>query len=87
MISVFTMLWAALAVAAICVWVYGVLVGYREDDTVHLAAGEEGEIVKQAKTGERLAVINKWRNVLSLSTVVGGVLVLGLYLYDGFTHY
>ena len=80
---VLTGIWVVIAVAAIAVWVYGILASYREDDTVHLGAGEEIEIEHQMQNEKRMKVIERWRMMLSLSTVIGGVLVLGLYIYQG----
>jgi len=85
MITVLTGVWVALAALAVVTWVFGMIAGYREDDTVHLAAGEESEIARQVKNESRMKVIERWRMALSLSTVVGGVLVLGLYIYQGLT--
>jgi len=85
MITVLTGVWVALAALAIATWVFGMIAGYREDDTVHLAVGEESEIARQVKNESRMKVIERWRMALSLSTVVGGVLVLGLYIYQGLT--
>jgi len=83
MITVLTSIWIALAALAIATWVFGMIASYREDDTVHLAAGEENEIQRQVKNESRMKVIERWRMVLSLSTVVGGMFVLGIYIYQG----
>jgi len=83
MITVLTSIWIALAAVAIATWILGMIASYREDDTVHLAAGEENEIQRQVKNESRMKVIERWRMVLSLSTVVGGMFVLGIYIYQG----
>lgn len=85
MITVLTGIWICVAVLAIATWIWAMVASYREDDTVHLAVGEEGEIDKQVKNADRMKKIERWRMALSLSTVVGGLLVLGLYIYQGFT--
>ena len=85
MFTVLTGIWACVAVLAIGAWVWAMIASYREDDTVHLAAGEEGEVLKQARNDQRMQAIERWRMGLSLSTVVGGMLVLGLYIYNGLT--
>ena len=85
MITVLTGIWIGVAVLAIATWIWAMVASYREDDTVHLAAGEEREIVHQVRTEQRMKVIERWRMTLSLSTVIGGVLVLGLYMYQGLT--
>ena len=85
MITVLTGVWICVAALAIATWVWAMISGYREDDTVHLAAGEEAEIDKQVRNAERMKTIERWRTMLSVSTVVGGVLVLGLYIYQGLT--
>ena len=85
MITVLTGVWICVACLAVGTWVWAMIASYREDDTVHLAAGEEGEVVKQARNDQRMQAIERWRMGLSLSTVVGGVLVLGLYIYQGLT--
>ena len=83
MLMVLTGIWIVIAVLAIGVWIYGILTSYREDDTVHLGPGEETEIDRQIQTEKRMKTIERWRMPLSLSTVIGGVLVLGLYIYQG----
>jgi len=85
MMTVLTGIWIAVAVAAIVTWIVAMIASYREDDTVHLAAGEETEIDKQVRNEVRMKSIERWRMGLSLSTVIGGVLVLGLYIYQGLT--
>jgi len=85
MITVLTGVWICVAVLAIATWVWAMIASYREDDTVHLADGEEGEIDRQIRNEQRMRMIERWRMALSLSTVIGGVLVLGLYIYQGFT--
>jgi hypothetical protein len=85
MITVLTSLWVALAALAIATWIFGMLASYREDDTVHLAPGEEGEIERQVRNERTMKKVERWRMGLSLSTVVGGMLVLGLYIYQGLT--
>ena len=84
-LTVLTFVWVAVALMAIATWVWGMLASYREDDTVHLAAGEELEIDRQIRNEQRMKVIERWRMMLSLSTVIGGVLVLGIYIYLGIT--
>jgi len=85
MITVLTGVWICVATLAIATWIWAMVVSYREDDTVHLAAGEEVEIDKQLRNEKRMKAIERWRMALSLSTVIGGVLVLGLYIYQGLT--
>jgi len=85
MITVLTVVWITVATLAIATWLWAMIASYREDDTVHLADGEEGEVAKQARNDTRMKSIERWRMVLSLSTVVGGVLVLGVYIYQGLT--
>ena len=85
MITVLTGVWICVAALAIATWVWAMIMGYREDDTVHLAAGEEAEIDKQVRNERRMKAIERWRTALSLSTVIGGLLVLGIYIYQGLT--
>jgi len=83
MMTVLAGVWAGVALLAIITWVWAMIASYREDDTVHLAVGEEVEIDKQVRNEQRMKAIERWRTALSLSTVIGGVLVLGLYIYQG----
>jgi hypothetical protein len=85
MFMVFTGIWAAVAIAAIITWIVAMFASYREDDTVHLAAGEENQINEQVRNASRMKAIERWRMGLSVTTVVGGVIVLGFYLYLGLT--
>ena len=86
MITILASGWMALAAIAIATWVYSTIAGYREDDTVHLAAGEEGQIDQQVRNEKRMKMIDRWKMGLSITTVVSGLMVLGLYLYMGLAH-
>ena len=85
MFMVIAGIWGVVALATVIIWVVAMMASYREDDTVHLAAGEEGEIARQVKNEGRMKSIERWRMALSLSTVLGGLVVLGLYIYMGLT--
>jgi len=85
MFMVVTGIWGVIAVATIIIWVVAMMASYREDDTVHLGAGEEVEVDRQVRNESRMKVLERWRMTLSLSTVIGGLVVLGLYFYLGLT--
>lgn len=74
--------WAILGTATLALALYRKFVSMREDDYLHLSAGEERYIPQQVKTFHKLGVIDKWGVTMTIVTVLMGLGLAGLYLYQ-----
>jgi len=80
--TTFVIFWAILGVATLALALYRKFVTMREDDYLHLAAGEERLIPQQVATFRRIGVIDKWGITMTIVTVILGLALAGLYLYQ-----
>jgi len=76
-------LWCALAVVTAGLALYRKFVSNKEDDMVHIAAGEEKLIPKQVELAHKMDAIDKWGKTLTVATAVFGLLLAAAYLYRG----
>jgi hypothetical protein len=60
-----------------------ILTFHGDDELVHLDAGEEKLIPQQIALGHKLDVIDRWGKTLTVFTVVLGLLIGGVFLYQG----
>jgi len=54
----------------------------REDDYLHLSAGEERLIPQQVATFRKIGAIDRWGVTMTIVTVVLGLALAALYLYQ-----
>ena len=64
------------------------LAGYRkllmlrkEDELIHLGAGEEKRIPEQVALAQKLDTIDRWGKTLTVLTLAFGLLIAAVYLY------
>jgi len=74
--------WAILGVATLALALYRKFVSMREDDYLHLSAGEERLIPQQVATFRRIGVIDKWGITMTIVTVILGLALAAMYLYQ-----
>jgi hypothetical protein len=79
--TTYFVLWGILALVIIGLAVYRKMVASKEDDTIHLSAGESA-ISQQSAIAEQLAAIDRWGKILTVIAVVAGLVLGGLYLYQ-----
>jgi hypothetical protein len=65
--------------------VYRKVVARNEDDLVHLAEGSDPLIANQQKTEHSLSLIDRAGKLLTVATVLYGVVLAAGYLYVGLT--
>ena len=58
--TTFVIFWAILGVATLALALYRKFVTMREDDYVHLSAGEERLIPQQVATFKKIGAIDRW---------------------------
>jgi len=77
----FAALWACLVVAVIGLAVYRRIIALREDDCIHVAAAEAGNILGQISIAHKLEVVDRWGKILTILAVSSGVVLGAAYLY------
>lgn len=75
-------IWAVLAIATLGLALYRKLVSASEENLVHLGAGEERHIPEQVALAAKLKGIDRWGKILTVITIVIGLLIAALYLYQ-----
>jgi len=73
--------WSILTLIVIGLALARKVAAYKEDDLVHLAAGEEREIPRQVVIARRLDKIDSWGKTLTVVDVVFGVVLVGIVLF------
>lgn len=79
--TAFVIFWAILGVTTLALALYRKFVSMREDDYVHLSAGEERLIPQQVATFKKIGAIDRWGITMTIVTVVLGLALAALYLY------
>ena len=80
--TAFVIFWAILGFATLALALYRKFVSMREDDYLHLAAGEERLIPQQVATFRKIGSIDRWGVTLTIVTAVLGLALAALYLYQ-----
>jgi hypothetical protein len=76
--------WSILAIATLGLALYRKLISAGEEDLIHLGPGEEGRIPQQVVLAGRLKAIDRWGKSLTVVTVVIGLAIAAVYLYQAF---
>ena len=72
--------WIVLALAVIAMIAWRKVVTRQEDDSLHVM--NMGAATHQADVTHKLDVIDKWGKLLTAVTIVYGLILAGLYLYQ-----
>jgi hypothetical protein len=80
-------LFAVLVVTTAGLALYRKLISMREDDCIHIGEGEERLIPQQLEVAHKLAVLDRWGEILTVVTAGYGLVVGVLYLYQRFQAY
>ncbi len=76
------LLWAGLGILTLALALYRKILSMREDPYVHLAPGEERMIPQQVANFKRIGAIDTWGVTLTVVTIVLGLALAGLYVYQ-----
>lgn len=76
----FLALWIVLALAVIAMIAWRKVVSRQEDETLHVM--DVGAVTHQVDVAHKLDVIDKWGKILTAITVIYGLLLGALYLYQ-----
>ena len=80
--TAFVIFWAILGLATLALALYRKFVSMREDDYLHLSAGEERLIPQQVATFRKIGVIDRWGVTMTIVTVALGLALAVLYIYE-----
>ena len=73
---------ALLALTVLALFIWRKSVARNEDDQLHVLAGGAQVAAQQTAVSQKLELIDKWGKILTVVTVVYGLVVGGLYLYQ-----
>jgi len=79
----FAVLWAVMAIGVIALIVIRKRIASGEDDTLHVMEGDAAMIPHQQEIAHKLEAIDRWGKSLTAVTVVFGLIVGGLWVYQG----
>ena len=79
----FIVLETLLAVAVLALFIWRKTVARNEDDSLHVLHGSTA-VPEQEAISHKLDVIDKWGKILTVVTVVFGLLLGAAYAYDSF---
>jgi hypothetical protein len=85
--TAFGVVFVVLVVATAAIALYRKFVSLREDDMIHIGAGEERLIPQQVAVARKLAFLDRFGEILTVITAVYGLIVGALYLYQRFQAY
>lgn len=81
-ITPYIILWSILALVVLGLALYRKLITMHSDDElVHLAAGEQKLIPQQVALSAKLDKIDRWGKILTIATVVSGLVIASFYLW------
>lgn len=73
--------WAILGFATLALALYRKFVSMKEDDYLHLSAGEERLIPQQVAIFRKIGSIDRWGITMTIITVLLGLALAAFYLY------
>jgi uncharacterized membrane protein len=77
----FIVLWVILAVSVLAMIAWRKMVASQEDDSLHVL---QGSVAQQVSVAQKLEVIDKWGKILTIITIVYGVILGAVYVYQNF---
>ena len=73
--------WIVLALVVLALFVWRQSIARNEDDSLHVM---HGALAPQTSMAQKLDVIDKWGKILTVITVVSGLLIAAAYVYAQF---
>jgi hypothetical protein len=74
--------WTVLALAVLAMFIWRRSVASNEDDSLHLM---HGTLTQQTTVAQKLDVIDKWGKILTVITVLFGLLIAAVYVLAQFS--
>lgn len=76
----FLALWILMAIGVVVMVAWRKVVGRQDDETIHVM--DVGAVSHQVDVAHKLDVIDKWGKLLTIITVVYGLVLGALYMYQ-----
>jgi hypothetical protein len=73
--------WIALALVVLALFIWRQVLASHEDDSLHVM---HGALTQQTSFAQKLDAIDKWGKILTVITVVFGLLMAAAYVYGQF---
>lgn len=81
-VTPYILLWSLLGLVVLGLVLYRKLITmHQEDELVHLAACEQKLIPQQVVLSARLDKIDRWGKILTIATVVSGLMIAAAYMW------
>jgi hypothetical protein len=77
-------IWMVLAIATLVLALYRKLISASEEDLIHLGPGQESQIPEQVALATKLKAVDYWGKILTVITVMAGMAMAAVYLYQQF---
>jgi nitrogen fixation-related uncharacterized protein len=77
-----SIVWIVLALGVLALFLWRQAVARGEDDSLHVM---HGALTEQTSLAQKLDVIDKWGKILTVITVVLGLLIAAAYIWGQFT--
>ena len=77
----FVIVLAAMALVTASLIVWRTVLGFNEDDSLHLPAGEIGAERQQIDKSHRIEAVEHWEKILTIVTSLYAVVLLGVFAY------
>ena len=72
---------AALALCTAILIVWRTVLGFNEDDSLHLSSGTMKAEQQQVAKSHRIEAVEHWGKILTIVTAVYGAVLLGMFMY------
>ena len=77
----FVIAWAALALCTAMLVVWRVVVGYKEDDSLHLSGAAVQVEQQQVTKAHQIEAVEHWEKILTVVTLISGAVLLVSFMY------
>ncbi|MFL6450086.1 MAG: hypothetical protein ACJ746_20770 [Bryobacteraceae bacterium] len=82
-LMLFVSAWMILAISVLGLALYRKFISAHEEDRyVHISEGEARLIPHQVEVNQRIAHVDHWGELLTILTLVAGVALAGIYVYQ-----
>jgi len=79
----FVVLWILMALAVLALFIWRKSVSSKEDDNLHVSdPAADQKAAEQAAVAQKLNLIDKWGKIVTVVTVVYGVILGGIYVWQ-----
>ena len=78
----YVIFWFVLGIATAVLALYRKWISLKEEDYIHLGPGQDELISKQSALARRMDVVDRWGETLTVVTIVFGLILAGVYLYQ-----